>query len=68
MNWTPLIRVSTAATFAAVMARFIWRVEWFDVFRWGMPNLRVLAACAAYVSVAGAVGWLLATLVTPDGY
>lgn len=65
MNWTLLIRASTALTLAALMARFIWRVEWFDVWRWGVPSLRVLAVYAAYISAAGAVGWSLGALVTP---
>jgi hypothetical protein len=65
MKWALLVRVSTALTFAAAMAHFIWRVEWFDVLRWGIPSFRLLAVYAAYVSVAGAIGWFLAVLVTP---
>jgi hypothetical protein len=48
------------------MARFIWRVEWFDVLRWGIPSFQVLAVYAAYISAAGAFGWFVATLGTPN--
>jgi hypothetical protein len=60
MNWVLLIRIGTALMFASAMARFIWRVEWFDVLRWGVPSFHVLAVYAVYVSVAGAIGWFLA--------
>jgi len=51
-------------TFAALVARFIWRAEWYDVWRWGVPGIDLLAVYAAYISAAAACGWLLATLVT----
>ena len=66
MKWPLLIRLGTALLFAGAMARFIWRVEWFDVLRWGVPSVRVLAVYAVYISVAGAIGWFLAVLVTPN--
>jgi hypothetical protein len=65
-KWILLFRISTALTFAALMARFIWRVEWFDVLRWGIPSFQVLAVYAAYISAAGAFGWFVATLGTPN--
>ena len=65
MKRTLLLRISTVLTFAALMARFIWRAEWYDVLRWGVPGIDLLAVYAVYIGGAGAFGWFLATLVTP---
>ena len=64
MNWRLCIRAATATACAAAMAYAIWRVEWFDVFRWGVPDLDLLAVYACYIGGAAAVGWGLAAGVT----
>jgi hypothetical protein len=63
MDWRLGLRVVTALTFATATAYGIWRVEWFDVFRWGAPSPRLVVVYACYVGAAGSVGWFLATLV-----
>jgi len=65
MEWHLWIRTATAMAFAAAAAYGIWRVEWFDVFRWGMPGLRLLLVYGCYVGASGAIGWFLAALLTP---
>jgi len=65
MDWHLGVRVTTALAFATATAYGIWRVEWFDVFRWGTPSPRLLVVYACYVGVTGSVGWFLAPLVTP---
>ena len=62
------IRLTAAFALAAATAYGIWRLEWFDVFRWGTPGPRLLAVYACYVGIAGSAGWLLAALVTPRRY
>ena len=58
--------VLLASGFAAATAYFIWRIEWFDVFRHGMPPVGYfLGAFFPYMTVLGAVGWFLGTLITP---
>lgn len=64
MDWRMWIRAATATAFATAMVNFIWRVEWFDVFRWGMPTLDLLVVYACYVAAAGAIGWVLAAAFT----
>ena len=60
-----MVRAATATAFAAATVYGIWRVEWFDVFRWGAPGPRLLVVYAACVGLAGALGWFLAALFTP---
>lgn len=60
-----MVRAATAAAFASATAYAIWRVEWFDVFRWGVPGPKQLFVYACYVSACGTLGWFLAALVTP---
>ena len=59
------IRLAAALALAAATAYGLWRLEWFDVFRWGMPAPRLLVVYACCVGIAGSAGWLLAGLVTP---
>jgi hypothetical protein len=65
MDWRLWVRLTAALALAAATAYGIWRLEWFDVFRWGMPSGQLLVAYACYVGVAGSAGWILAALVTP---
>jgi hypothetical protein len=64
MDWRVQVRLAVALTFAAAAAYVVWRVEWFDVFRWGTPPPTLLAVYAGYAGAAGLLGWLLAALVT----
>jgi hypothetical protein len=68
MEWRLTVRVITALTCAAATAYGIWRVEWFDVFRWGAPSAQLFAVYAAYISIAGVIGWFVAVLVTPRSF
>lgn len=68
MAWRLWIRLAVALVFAAATACGIWRVEWFDVFRWGTPRPQLLFVYACYMGVAGALGWLLTALVTRQRY
>jgi hypothetical protein len=65
MDWRRWVRLAAALPPAAAMAYAIWRVEWFDVFRWGMPSPDLLIVYACYVGVAGSAGWFLAAMLTP---
>ena len=63
-----IVPVAAATTLAAVVASGIWRIEWFDVFRWGVPDPSVMAVYAVYVGAAAAAGWFVAALVTRRGF
>ena len=54
MSWRLEVRVATAFAFAAAMANLLWRMEYNDVFRWGMAGPQLLAGYALYVGAAGA--------------
>ena len=59
-------RVLMAIGFAAATAFFIWRMEWFDVYRHGMPSLTyMLTSIVPYALVLGLTGWLLGMCITP---
>ena len=59
-------RVLAATGFAAASAYFIWRMEWFDVYRHGIPTLTyMLTSIVPYTLVVGMTGWLLGTRITP---
>jgi hypothetical protein len=65
MNWRRWIRAVTATIFGAATCYCIWRVEWFDTFRWGLPGLRLQFVYLCYVVVFATVGWFLAAAFTP---
>jgi H+/Cl- antiporter ClcA len=54
-----------AAAFASVTTYTLWRIEWFDVWRHGVPPLSYLLIYAVYGSVFGAIGWFLARAILP---
>ena len=54
-----------AAAFASVSTYTLWRIEWFDVWRHGVPPLSYLLIYACYASVFGAIGWFLARAILP---
>lgn len=56
-------RVVLALAFGLWTARAIYVVEWFDVFRQGTPPLDQWLIYAAYVTVAGSIGWFAPALI-----
>jgi hypothetical protein len=59
-------RVLVATGFAAATAYFIWRMEWFDVYRHGVPSVAyMLMSIVPYTVVLGLTGWLLGMCITP---
>jgi hypothetical protein len=58
-------RVLLASGFAAATFYMLYRIEWFDVWRHGMPSLTYLASgYLPWVALAGAAGWAIAARVT----
>ena len=55
-----------AAAFASVTTYTLWRMEWFDVWRHGVPPLSYLLVYACYASVFGTIGWFLARTILPS--
>jgi len=59
-------RVSSAlvaAVFACGSAYTLWRLEWFDVWRHGVPGASQLLIYACYSAAFGAIGWILARII-----
>ena len=56
-------RIIVAAGFFAAAWLFLYRLEWFDVWRHGWPGGRQLAIYLALAGAAGAVGWASGSLV-----
>lgn len=65
MEWRLLVRTATAIAFGAATAYAIWRMEWFDVFRWGAPGPQLWLVYACYVALFGMVGWFAGGLFIP---
>jgi hypothetical protein len=65
MRWRLLVRAVMAMGFGAATAYGIWRAEWFDVFRWGIPGPELLFVYACYVATFATLGWFAAALFTP---
>jgi hypothetical protein len=62
-----LIRVLIATGFAATTGYVIWRMEWFDMWRHGMPRASyLLGAYVPYVAVYGGIGWFIGSRVAPE--
>ena len=53
-------RCSIAGSFAMSTAYMLWRTEWYDVWRHGIPSLSYLVGYVPYIAAFAAVGWLLA--------
>jgi hypothetical protein len=59
-------RILIATGFAAATGYTLWRVEWYDVWRHGMPSAYyLLSVYVPFLSGYAAVGWLFGTLVAP---
>ena len=54
-----------AAAFMAGPGYALWRLEWFDVWRHGIPPLSfILSAYGPYLAVFAAAGWIAAGKVS----
>ena len=59
-------RLLLAAGFCASAWWLLYRLEWFDVWRHGVPNLRYLArAYIPYGILLAAIGWFAGSIVVP---
>lgn len=59
-------RCLIATGFAVSIGYWLWRVEWYDIWRHGVPaGHYLLSACAPYLAVAAAVGWLVGSFIAP---
>jgi hypothetical protein len=55
-----------ATGFAVSTGYWLWRVEWFDIWRHGPPAARyLLFVYAPYLAGAAALGWLVGTFIVP---
>jgi hypothetical protein len=64
MDWRLSVRSASAVMCATACAYGIWKVEWFDVFRWGVPGGRLLFVYGCYIAAFASFGWFAATLLT----
>ena len=61
----PAPRGLLAAGFAAAAIYMIWRMEWFDVWRHGIPSAGyMLTAFGPYSAAVAATGWALGALMS----
>ena len=59
-------RATMAVTFAAPCGYMLYRMEWFDVWRHGIPPVSYfVTAYVPYIGAFAALGWLLAAWVVP---
>ncbi len=52
-----------AVSFAAASSYKIWQMEWFDVWRHGVPGASLLVVYGFYAAVDGAIGWFIAKAI-----
>jgi hypothetical protein len=52
-----------SASFAISTGYMLWRIEWFDVWRHGVPSLDYLAVYAVWMAVMAAAGWCIGLLL-----
>jgi len=64
----PLVPKLTLATgFALVAAYMLWKMEWFDVWRHGVPSLTfMLKGYAPWIGALAVVGWFVGGLVVRE--
>jgi hypothetical protein len=61
-----VVRMLIAIGFAAASGCVIWRIEWFDLWRQGMPPVGyLLTVYAPYVAVYGGIGWFIGSRIAP---
>jgi hypothetical protein len=56
-----------AMSFAAASSYKIWQMEWFDVWRHGVPGASLLIIYGLYAAVYGAIGWFIAKAILRNG-
>ena len=57
---TRAVATIASAAFACAMAYSVWRVEWFDVYRHGIPSATyLLKSIVAYSVTSAIVGWVV---------
>jgi hypothetical protein len=56
-----------AVSFAAASSYKIWQMEWFDVWRHGVPGVSLLVIYGLYAAVYGAIGWFIARAILRSG-
>jgi uncharacterized membrane protein len=61
----PMISSAVVATgFAVATAYMLWKMEWFDVWRHGIPSASyLLGGYLPYIAGIGAIGWFSGGLV-----
>ena len=60
-----LIQATLALCFAAWTGYLTWRMEWFDVWRHGIPPASyIIKLYVPYMAALGLLGWFLGGLVT----
>ena len=62
-----VIRALVACGFAVATMFTLWRLEWFDVWRQGVPGVTYLLFYVPYVAGAAAIGWVIRIIVTRPG-
>ena len=68
-RWLPpvSVRITLASGFAAACGYLLWRLEWSDVWRHGVPSLDyTITAYLPYLLVFGALGWYAGSLISPS--
>ena len=58
-------RLLLASAFAISASYMLTRMEWFDVYRHGMPGWRSMAGYCAHTAALAWMGWLAASLIVP---
>jgi hypothetical protein len=57
-------KIATALTFCGATAWLLWKMEWFDVWRHGVPPVSYLiTGYVPWLATVGTGGWFLAALV-----
>jgi hypothetical protein len=60
-----LIQAALAFGFAAWTGYLTWRMEWFDVWRHGIPPVSyIIKLYVPYMAALGLLGWFLGGLIT----
>lgn len=54
-----LAGVMTAFAFAIAAAVVMYQIEWFDMFRLGMPPVRYLVRWVPWIAPYAALGWFI---------
>ena len=58
-------RAALTISFAIATAYVSWHLEWFDVWRHGVPPPTSLAIYVSYAAAFGALGWFIGGRILP---